>query len=134
MKKDGNPQIQTLYGKILNDSLVIDGRLSLETFIPSRHHVVVKRLPADSISKGGIVYPEQFKEDKAYGFVVKLHQEDDGKPYQVGDLVLFPRHAGYPMPMANQDLVILQYVGEDDTQILGHWPKETFDPEALMSA
>lgn len=133
MSTDTNSQVQTFYGKILGDKFVIDGRLSLDTFVPSRYHLVVKRLPPETMSKGGIHIPEQAREQKSLGFVVKMHPDDlSAGAYQIGDLILFAASACYPMPMANQDLVILQFAGEDDTSIYGHWPKETFDAEALV--
>ena len=85
---------------------------------PLGDKVLIKRLEAQTKSKGGIVIPDSAKEKPREGSVVSLgtgRTLDDGSTveFQVkkGDRVLFSSYAGSEVKLEGEDFVIM---GEDD--------------------
>ena len=85
---------------------------------PLNDKVLVKRLEAEDVTKGGIVLPDTAKEKPKEGKVLSLGDGkllDDGKraPFQVqvGDRVIFSSYAGTEIKIEGEDYLIL---GEDD--------------------
>ena len=85
---------------------------------PLNDKVVLKRLEAEEVTKGGIVLPDTAKEKPREGKVIALGDGkllDDGSrsPFQVevGDRVLFSSYAGTEVKIGGEEFLIL---GEDD--------------------
>jgi len=106
---------------------MIEEQLTIGGFVPFPSHVLVEPLPPDQ--KVGtmklIEVPQAHQEKKALGWVRRLNPNDDGKVFTVGDLVLFADSAGHDVRLEGRDLKILQYVGLEDSEILGWWPVGT---------
>lgn len=85
---------------------------------PLNDKVLVKRVEAEKVTKGGIVLPDAAKEKPREGVVLALGDGklmEDGKrsPFQVavGDHVLFSSYAGTEIKMDGEEYLIM---GEDD--------------------
>ena len=85
---------------------------------PLNDKVLVQRLAAEDVTKGGIVLPDTAKEKPREGMVLAMGEGkplDDGKraPFQVqvGDHVLFSSYAGTDIKIDGEEYMIL---GEDD--------------------
>lgn len=88
--------------------------------VPLRDKIIVKRVEADKVSKGGIIIPDDAKEKLPEGEVVAVGSgriTDDGKIVQlevsVGDYVLFSKFSGTEIKIDGEDYLILR---EDDIQ------------------
>ena len=87
---------------------------------PLGEKVLVKRLEADQMTKGGIVLPDTAKEKPQRGTVLALgdgKQLDDGSrgDFQVaaGDMVLFTSYAGTEIKIDGQEYLLM-----DESDIL----------------
>jgi chaperonin GroES len=85
---------------------------------PLNDKILVKRLEAEEVTKGGIVLPDAAKEKPKEGTVLALGDGkllDDGQralfQVQVGDRVLFTSYAGTDIKIDGDEYMIL---GEDD--------------------
>ena len=92
--------------------------MSKQKLRPLNDKIVVKRLQAEGMTKGGIVLPDTAKEKPKEGKVVSLgHGKllDSGKrvPFQVkvNDRILFTSYAGTEVKINGEEYVIM---GEDD--------------------
>jgi chaperonin GroES len=82
--------------------------------VPLGANVVVKRLPSDEVTAGGIVLPDTVKEKPRQGRVLSI---GDGRmladgaraPHQVseGDRVLFDSYAGAEVQVDGEELLIM---------------------------
>jgi chaperonin GroES len=77
--------------------------------------VVVKPLPKEEVTKGGIVLPDTAKEKPIEGKVVAVGpggMSDDGKripmEVKVGDIVLYAKYAGTEIKEDDEELIILR--------------------------
>jgi chaperonin GroES len=82
--------------------------------VPLGANLVVKRLPADEVTAGGIVLPDSAKEKPRQGRVLSIGDGrllDNGTriPHQVseGDRVLFDAYAGAEVAVDGQELLIM---------------------------
>lgn len=85
---------------------------------PINDKVLVKRLEAEDVTKGGIVLPDNAKEKPKEGTVIavgagKLNKDGSRSTFQVaeGDRVIFSSYAGTEIKVEGEDFLIL---GEDD--------------------
>jgi len=85
---------------------------------PLNDKVLVKRLEAEDVTRGGIVLPDKAKEKPKEGRVVAIGDGkllDDGERalFQVktGDRVLFTSYAGTEVKVGGEEYLIM---GEDD--------------------
>ena len=85
---------------------------------PLNDKVLVKRLEAEEVTKGGIVLPDAAREKPKEGRIIALGDGklmEDGKraPFQVevGERVLFGSYAGTEVKVEGEEFLIL---GEDD--------------------
>lgn len=85
---------------------------------PLNDKILVKRLEAEEVTKGGIVLPDAAKEKPKEGTVLALGDGkllDDGQralfQVKVGDRVLFTSYAGTDIKIDGEEYMIL---GEDD--------------------
>ena len=85
---------------------------------PINDKVLVKRLAAESTTRGGIVLPDNAKEKPKEGSVVavgtgKLKRDGTRSDFQVkeGDRVIFSSYAGTEVKVSGAEYLIL---GEDD--------------------
>ena len=85
---------------------------------PLNDKLLVKRLEAEEVTKGGIVLPDTAREKPKEGKIIALGDGkllDDGKraPFQVavGERVLFSSYAGTEIKIEGEEYLIL---GEDD--------------------
>ena len=82
---------------------------------PLGDHILVRRMEAENITKGGIVLPESAKEKPKEGIVLALGDGrllDDGTrvPFQVKkeDRVLFSSYAGTEVKIDGEELILLK--------------------------
>ena len=85
---------------------------------PLNDKILIKRLEAEEVTKGGIVLPDTAKEKPREGKVVALGNgallEDGGRAkFQVkkGDRIIFSSYAGTEVKVGGEEFLILQ---EDD--------------------
>ncbi|MHC4886854.1 MAG: co-chaperone GroES [Planctomycetota bacterium] len=86
--------------------------------VPLRDKILVKRLDAEEMTKGGIVLPESAQEKPKEGLVEAVGKGkilDDGSRGEMtlkkGDLVLFSSYAGTEIKVDGKELLIM---GEDE--------------------
>ena len=82
---------------------------------PLGERIVVRPIPKEEVSKGGIVLPETAKERPQEGEVLAVGPgklTDDGKrpgmEVRVGDRVIYPRYAGMETKVDDEELLILR--------------------------
>ena len=82
---------------------------------PLHDRIVLRRIAADSVTKGGIVIPENAKEKPVQGEVVAVGSGkalDDGSlrpiDVKVGDRVLFGKYAGSEVTVDGEERVIVR--------------------------
>ena len=88
------------------------------TFRPLYDRLLVKRLPAEDVTKGGLIIPEQAKNPPLEGYV-KAVGEGRLSPtgeivklrVQVGDRILFGTYSGTRITLEGEDY---QVIREDD--------------------
>ena len=88
---------------------------------PLQDRVIVKRVPEEAKTKGGIIIPDTAKEKPMEGLVVSVGKgktADDGKlikpDVKAGDRILFGKYSGTEVKIDGDELLIMR---EDD--ILG---------------
>ena len=82
---------------------------------PMADRVVIKPLPKEEVTKGGIVLPDTAKEKPIEGKVIAVGPgglSDDGKripmEVKVGDIVLYAKYAGTEIKEDGEELIILR--------------------------
>jgi len=82
---------------------------------PLGDRVVIKPIPAQEISKGGIVLPDTAKEKPQEGKIVAVgpgRVTEDGKrvamEVKLGDTVMYSKYAGTEFKLDNEELVIMR--------------------------
>jgi chaperonin GroES len=82
---------------------------------PLGDHVLIRRVEAEGVTKGGIVLPESAKEKPKEGIVLALgdgRMLDSGErqPFQVKleDRVLFSSYAGTEIKIEGEDLLLVR--------------------------
>lgn len=88
--------------------------------VPLRDKIIVERVEAAEVSKGGIIIPDDAKEKLPEGNVVAVGSgriTEDGNIIElevyVGDRVLFSKYSGTEIKVDGKDYLILR---EDDIQ------------------
>ncbi len=87
--------------------------MSQVKFKPLHDRVVVKPMPAEEKTKGGIIIPDTAKEKPQRGQVVAVGPgKDDHKvTVKVGDSVLFGKYAGQELEIDGETYLVMR---EDD--------------------
>ncbi len=82
---------------------------------PLGERVVIKPLPREEISKGGIVLPDTVKEKPQEGEIIAVGPgklSEDGKriamEVKVGDKVVYSKYAGTEFKLDEEEVVILR--------------------------
>ncbi len=82
---------------------------------PLSDRVIIKPIPADEKTKGGIILPDTAKEKPVVGEIVAVgpgRKSDDGKPIaievKVGDRVLYGKYSGTETTIDGQEYLILR--------------------------
>jgi len=82
---------------------------------PLADRVVIKPMPREDITKGGIVLPDTAKEKPMEGKVIAAgpgNLSDDGKriplDVKVGDIVVYAKYAGTEIKEDGEELIILR--------------------------
>ena len=85
---------------------------------PLNDHIVVKRLEQESVSKGGIIIPDNAKEKPTKAIVMAVGSGKLGKDgkriamgVKAGDVVLFGKYSGSEVKLNGEEYMILR---EDD--------------------
>ena len=88
---------------------------------PLHDRLVVKRLPEEEVTKGGIIIPDSAKEKPIQGQVIAVGAGkllDNGQvralDVKVGDKVMFGKYAGSEIKIGNEEHLILR-----EDEILG---------------
>ena len=91
------------------------------TFKPLHDRVLVRRIEADTKTKGGIIIPDTAKEKPSEGEIVAVGpgaRDETGRlvplDVTVGDRVLFGKWSGTEVKIAGEDLLIMK-----ESDILG---------------
>ncbi len=84
-------------------------------FQPLGDRVVVKPIPKEDVTKGGIVLPDTAKEKPQEGKILAVgpgKMTDDGKriamDVKVGDVVLYAKYGGTEIKEDDEELIILR--------------------------
>ncbi len=82
---------------------------------PLGDRVVIKALPKEEVSKGGIALPDTAKEKPQEGEVVAVgpgKMTDDGKriamEVKAGDKVLYSKYAGTEFKLDDEELIVMR--------------------------
>lgn len=82
---------------------------------PLGDRVVVKPIPKEEVTKGGIVLPDTAKEKPQEGEVIAVgpgRMTEDGKrltmDVKVGDIVIYAKYGGTEIKEDNEELIILR--------------------------
>ncbi len=82
---------------------------------PLGERVVIKPLPKEDVSKGGIVIPDTAKEKPQEGEIIAVGPgklSEDGKrihmEVKVGDKVVYSKYAGTEFKLDNEEVVIMR--------------------------
>jgi len=82
---------------------------------PLGDRVVIKPLPKEEVSKGGIVLPDTAKEKPQEGKIIAVGPgklSEDGKrmamEVKVGDKVIYSKYAGTEFKLDDEELVIMR--------------------------
>jgi len=82
---------------------------------PLGDRVVIKPLPKEEVSKGGIVLPDTAKEKPQEGKIIAVGPgklSEDGKriamEVKVGDKVLYSKYAGTEFKLDDEEVIILR--------------------------
>ncbi|MCO6475866.1 MAG: co-chaperone GroES [Phaeodactylibacter sp.] len=91
--------------------------MSKITFKPINDRVVVKPLPAEEKTKGGIIIPDTAKEKPQQGEVIAVGPGKEGVKLNVsvGDRVLYGKYAGQELNYNGDEYLILR---EDDILVV----------------
>jgi chaperonin GroES len=79
--------------------------------------VLIRRLPEATVTKGGIIIPETYREKPMSGEVVSVGtgRMENGRrvklDVKVGDEILFAKYSGMDVVIGNEDFLIIK---EDD--------------------
>ena len=81
---------------------------------PLHDRIIVKRLPEEEVTKGGIIIPDSAKEKQQEGEVIAVGsgKREKGElvplDVKVGDRVLFGKYSGTEIKIDDEDLLILR--------------------------
>ncbi len=80
------------------------------TLKPLQDRVVVKPLPVEERTKGGIIIPDTAKERPQKGKVVAVGpgKKDEPTTVKVGDIVLFGKYAGTEVEIDGEEYLIMR--------------------------
>ena len=101
--------------KIPKFRLLRNGELEMANFRPLYDRLLVKRVKAEEMSKGGIIIPDSAKEKPIEGEVIAVGNGkvlDDGSTrnleVKVGDKVLFGKYSGTEIKLDGEEHMILR--------------------------
>lgn len=77
---------------------------------PIHDRVVIKRLPAEEVTAGGIIIPDTAKEKPQQGEVIAVGKgkKDYAMTVKKGDRVLFGKYAGQELHLDGEDLLVMR--------------------------
>ncbi|MBM2831742.1 MAG: groS [Dehalococcoidia bacterium] len=82
---------------------------------PMGDRVIIKPMPKEEVTKGGIVLPDTVKEKPQDGRIIAVgpgRVADDGKRIAMevkpGDIVLFAKYAGTEIKLDDEEFIILR--------------------------
>ena len=82
---------------------------------PLGDRVVVKPMPKEEVTKGGIVLPDTVKEKPQDGKIIAVgpgRLTEDGKrivmEVKVGDIIIYAKYAGTEIKLDDEELIILR--------------------------
>ena len=117
-----NSVIATPYHDLIDQPMPDPERdidLAEYTLVPWPGRVLVRRFPADTLTKGGLHLPRDVQEAKSWGEVVALPERCAPEGIEVGDCVVFLQDAGDPVEAFGKGLVMLDYTEESLGDIMG---------------
>lgn len=84
--------------------------MEISTIKPTADRLIIKPLPAEDVSKGGIIIPDVAKEKPSRGSVVAIGPGMTDRPMmvQVGDNVIYSRYAGTEITLDDQPYVMMR--------------------------
>lgn len=91
--------------------------MSKVAFKPINDRVVVKPLPVEEKTKGGIIIPDTAKEKPQQGEIIAVGPGKEGAHLNVniGDRVLYGKYAGQELKYDGEDYLIMR---EDDILVV----------------
>ncbi len=85
--------------------------MQLHSLRPLPGRVVIRRAESESVTKGGIIIPEQAKEKPLLGTVVAIADGDD-PGFVAGDQVLYQKYGGHVVDCDDGDCLVLEWADE----------------------
>lgn len=84
---------------------------------PINDRVVVKQLPAEEKTIGGIIIPDNAKEKPQKGVIIAVGKGKDDVPMEVkiGDTVLYGKYAGQEITHEGQEYLVMR---QDDIFVI----------------
>ncbi len=84
---------------------------------PIGDRVVIRRLPVEEVTKGGIIIPDTAKEKPQQGEVIAVGpgKKDHTMLVKKGDRVLFGKYAGQEFELNGEELLVMR---EDDILVV----------------
>lgn len=110
-----NPEIR--FGSLFTDMAGDLSDFKIADFIPAHNAILAAQAPAELVTKGGILIPEGAEEPRNIAVILKVGSPDC--PYRVGDVVLHRPQNGGPRLEGRKDLILLEWRGDVDDDILG---------------
>lgn len=126
-----NPEIVTPYQDLVDQPMPDPARdIDLDQYrlVPWPGRILVRRFPADTLTKGGLHLPSDAQEAKSWGEVVALPAQGGPPGIEIGDYVVFLQDAGDPVEAFGPGLVMLDYTEESLSDIMGVLMKKEKDP------
>lgn len=83
---------------------------STMTLQPIQDRVVVRRLPAEEVTAGGIIIPDTAKEKPQQGEIIAVGKgkKDYTMTVKKGDRVLFGKYAGQELTLNGEELLVMR--------------------------
>lgn len=126
---DDKPISNGSFGRLADK---VDGgtvRMKPGDFVPSPGMILVKILPPEETTKGGLIIPDSIREERRAGHVLAVNPSDEkqGCPYGVKDLVVIRAMGGEAIPFEDCEdrYRVIAWSNDGTSDILGSFP---FDP------
>lgn len=104
----------------------VDTRFTIDMLVPGTDSILVKMVPPDAQSKGGIVIPDAARQETGVAEVLRVCPgEEDKIPFEPGDFVCYARGSGRTLQFCGntEEYLLLHRGGDLGDEVIGWWPK-----------
>lgn len=88
-------------------------------FVPWKGRILVEKFSKDETTPAGLHLPDESRQDKNYGKVIKLPAVGAPADIELGDIVMFIEDSPVDVPALGPNLVLLDYRDDFEGDILG---------------